>query len=526
MPSTPSEWPFTKPLSYPKPLNGRPTAGPHICQWVEANCVYGEGDKEGEPVRLEAFQRYKYRHAGELRADGKWRYKRILVEEPKGNGKTPWLAWLGLYRMRHDRSPVIPVGATSFNQADLLFGDMKACVDASPALQRDFEAFEDRIIVKRGRGRAYKISAKGGTNDGGRPTAYLADEIHELRTPEQQKSYRTTARGVVKRATGLVVAGSTPGEVKGEGLLWELHAHGLKVNAGEIIDPRFLFMWWGALGEGFDKDDPVELARLLRLANPAADLFLDVDEHVASAHTMPAYEYERYHLGRWTQLLAAWLPAGAWDALVDPVRRAAREAGCSDHPLTASGGCRLGCAPSIPHGATITLGFDGSHNGDSTALSACDLNGNAIATVGLWEKPENASRDWNVPYDEVEACIRKAYELYQVRELAYDRRIFYQLFDRLDHEGYALREVSQSEEMADATQRVYEAVAHRQICHDGDPALQRHFGNCVGTVTATSGVRVGKEHRHSTRWIDLAMATVMAYDSAAALTDDAGVLVY
>lgn len=507
--TTSVSWPFARPLSHPPALAGRPTAGPLMREWIESHCVFGEGDRAGEPVQLEPFQRYKLNHIGELLPDGRWRYRRVLDEEPKGNGKTPFLAWVSLFRLCHDASPVIPVGATSFGQADLLYGDMKACVDASDVLQERLEAYEDRIVVKGGKGRAYKVSAKGGTNDGGRPTVYAADEIHELKTPEQQKSFRTIARGIVKRKTGIVLAGSTPGPLKGEGLLWDMHAHGLRVNAGEISDPGFLFLWWGAAGEGFDRDDTAELARLLRLANPAADVFLDVDEHVRLAHTMPAYEFERYHLGRWTALLGAWLPANAWESLVDPIRQLRREAGCPDAHL-------YGCAPAIPHGADVVLGFDGSHNGDATGIAIVDLDGRCVSRLQLWERPVNAPQGWVIPRAEVEATLRRASELYRVREIAYDPRLYHQLFEELETDGYPLREVPQGQDMADACQRFYEATAQREICHDGDPALIRHLGNCVGKLTGT-GVRVAKENPHSTRWIDLAAAAVMAVDSAAVL---------
>jgi phage terminase large subunit-like protein len=498
-----------RPLSHPAPLAGRPTEGPTMVRWIEALCTYGEGDKQGEPVRLELYQKYLLHHLGELNPDGNWRYKRALWEFPKGNGKTPLNAWVLLYLLTHRRSPVIPVGATSFAQADLLYGDMKACVDSSDALQRLMEAYEDRIVLKLGAGRAYKISAKGGTNDGSRPSAYGADEIHELVTAEQQKAYRNTARGIVKRKDGIVLATTTPGADL-DGLLGRLHVQGLKTNAGEAGgDPRLLFVWYGAPGEGVPLDDPVELARLIRLANPAADLFLDVEEHIALAGTMPAFEFERYHLGRWTQVLAAWLAPGAWDGCLDKERAATRTA----------------TRPGIPLGADVVLGFDGSWNGDSTALVAVDLDGMVVGVVAAWEKPEDARPGWHVPAAEVEAAVRKAFTDYRVRELAYDRRIWHQMFEELDAEGYPVVEVPQGQHMVDAATRFYVAVAQKTLRHDGDPRLTRHVGNCVGVATA-EGVRVQKESRSSTRWIDLAIAAVMAHDHAAAVTQDAGVLVY
>jgi phage terminase large subunit-like protein len=511
VPSSSSEAPpILRPLSGPRPLgkNAR-TEGWAVIAWIESHCTYGDGDKHGEPVRLEPFQKWLLLHLYELLPSGTRRYRRALLEFPKGNGKTPLNAWVGLYELWHRRSPNIPVGATAYAQAELLFGDMRACVDSSDKLQTRLEAFEDRILHKDGSGKAYKVAAKGGSNDGGRPTTYCADEIHEMLTAEQVKAYRNIARGVKKRSDGFELATTTPGADL-DSLLGKLHVKGLKTNAGEPGgDPRLLFVWYGAGPEFTDLDDPAVLAAALRASNPAADLFLNVEEHVASFGDMPLYEFERYHLGRWTQVLAAWLPPGAWADRIDKERAKTR----------------TNTAPGIPAGADVVLGFDGSFSGDSTALVACDLNGMVLGVVACWEKPENARPDWHVPMADVVGAVRQACTTYRVREIAYDPRIWQQAFQELEAEGLPVVEFDQGAPMLKATQRLYEAVARGEVSHDGDPRLTRHMGNCVGTQVA-GGVRVGKETRSSTRWVDLAIAAAMAFMTACVLTDKPGVQMF
>src|SRR5690349_3723882 len=111
-----------KPLSAPADLPKR-SDGLKIARWIEGACVYGEGDRIGQPVRLEPFQIHFLLHLYELNEDGSRRYRRALFECPKGNGKTPLAAWVGAYELTHTTSPVIPVAAASYDQADLLFGD-------------------------------------------------------------------------------------------------------------------------------------------------------------------------------------------------------------------------------------------------------------------------------------------------------------------------------------------------------------------------------------------------------------------
>lgn len=511
MTSSTSERPrILKPLSGPAPLGDRPTEGWQVIAWIESHCTYGEGDWDGEPVRLQPFQKWLLLHLYELNPGGIYgrgdrRYKRALLEFPKGNGKTPLNAWVGLYELWHRKSPVIPVGATAYAQAQLLFSDMKACVESSDVLQTRLEAFEDRIVLKSGGGSAFKVAAKGGSNDGKRPLSYCADEIHEMVTAEQVKTYRVIERGIVKRAPGFVFNTTTPGADL-DGLLGKMHIEGVKLNAGEPGgDPRFLFVWYGAGDEFIDLEDPVVLAAALRAANPAADVFLDVDDHVQMFKRMPRFEYERYHLGRWTQVLSAWLPPGMWES-------------CKNEDAAA---LRTENSPGIEPGSDVVLGFDGSWSGDSTALVACTIDSKVLGVVASWEKPADARPDWRVSRSEVEGAIRTACTTYRVREIVYDRHLVVETFEQLEVEGYPVVEKPQGKDMTVAAARFYAAAGDQLLSHDGDSRLARHIGNCVGISTG-DGVRIQKESRDSTRWIDLAVAAVMAYDHAAAIAPEEG----
>jgi phage terminase large subunit-like protein len=67
--------------------------------------------------------------------------------------------------------------------------------------------------------------------------------------------------------------------------------------------------------------------------------------------------------------------------------------------------------------------------------------------------------------------------------------------------------------MTPATTSLYEAVVNDAVSHDGDRRLARHVANAV-LKTDSRGTRLAKEHRHSKRRIDLAVAAVMAHDRA------------
>jgi phage terminase large subunit-like protein len=485
-------WPTAvpKPLSAP-PLTNTDSDGPKVARWIQANCVYGEGDHFGEPVRLELFQKLFLCWLYEKRPDGRYRYRRALLQVPKGNGKTSLGAWIGAYQLATQHSPVIPVAAASYDQAEILVGDLRSTVTESPTLSQVMVAFEGEVQVKNGPGRAYKIAAVAGTNDGQRPSTFLADEIHEWSQGNRERVHLVIANGCTKRDASLQLNTTTPGWDL-ETLAGRLHTYGLAVNSGEITDDEYLFVWWGCPAERYDLADGEQLLAAIRDANPAAGSFLNIHDVASRYHQIPLHEFQRYHLGIWTRTAEAWLPVGAWDACAAP-------------------------DAAIADSADVVLGFDGSFAEDSTALvmATCGENPH-IAVIGCWERPARAGEDWTVPIADVEETIRQACRRYSVREIVIDPYGYRRTFQILEEEGLPVVDYPQtSARMTPATQRFYEMVANRTLSHSGDRRLARHIGNAILKVDSR-GQRLAKEHKNSTRKIDLAIAAVMAVDRAAA----------
>lgn len=438
----------------------------------------------------------------ELRPDGGRKYRRALLEIPKGNGKTPLSAWVGAYELCHRDSAVIPVAAASYDQADLLFGDLRDCVRESPTLRLVLDAYESEIQVKGGSGSAYKVAAIAGTNDGQRPSCFLADEIHEW-LGNKARVHVVIANGVSKRAGGFTLNTTTPGYDL-DSLAGRLHEYGLKVNAGELVDDEFLFVWYGCPDDRYDLSDPDapgfqdRLHQAIRDANPAADAFLDVASVAARFFQIDRHDFYRYHLGLWTSVQKLWLPSGSWEALARPGHR-------------------------VEAGEDVVLGLDGSYNNDSTALvlSTCEATP-FVDIVGVWERPDEAGVDWKVPILDVEQAIRDACAEWAVREVVCDPYRWARSIELLDGEGFPMVEFPQSPaRMVPASARFEEAVINGQLVHSGNPILARHVRNCVVKEDAR-GKRIVKDSKHSTRKIDLAVAAVMAHERACQQQEDEG----
>jgi len=491
--SLPTEipWPdgVAKPLSHPA-LTTAPSDGPKVIRWIEKNCRYGEGDRFGQPVRLDMFQKIFLIWLFELKPDGSRRYRRAMLEVPKGNGKTPISAWVVAYLLSTQQSAVIPVAAASYEQADLLFGDLRNCVRESPTLSPLLDAFEGEIQVKGGPGRAYKVAAVAGTNDGQRPSAFAADEIHEW-TGNKARVHLVIANGATKRADSLIFNTTTPGADL-DSMAGRMHEYGYKVNNGEVVDPEFLFVHWGADPDQFDLSDPDQLKACIRAANPAADSFLNVDDVASRFYQIPLYEFVRYHLGQWTTVSETWLPPGSAEEIV--------------------------YHNEIPDGHEVVIGFDGSFNNDATAIVAVSVprDGSSphVQVVANFERPENARADWKVPILDVEDELREACRRWQVLEIACDPFRWARTYQILEAEGLPIVEFSQSSvRMTPATTSFYEAVVNKQVTLDGSPALMRHLGNATLRSDAR-GTRIAKDHKNSSRKIDLAVAAIMAFSRA------------
>jgi phage terminase large subunit-like protein len=489
-------WPtdVPRPLSCP-PLTDAPSDGGKVIAWIERHCVQGPGDYFGKPVKLEMFQKLFLTMLFELRPDGRRRYRRCYLQTAKGQGKTSLAAMIAAYQLANQNSAVIPVCAASYDQTEMVFGDLRAMVSESPTLRQVMTPFEGEIQVEGSSSRAFRVAAVAGVNDGLRPSTAIFDEIHELVGPNRSRVHLVIANGLTKRTGSLQFNASTPGHDK-ETLAGKLHTYGVAVNNGEIVDDEFLFAWWGADPGKFDLTDPDDLRAAIRAASPAADAFCNVEDIAARFHQIPLNEFVRYHLGGWTTSAQAWLPDGAWND-------------CKDSSIT------------IPDGADVCLGFDGSVNNDSTAIVVVSCSGTPhVDVVECWER-DGTDQDWKVPIVDVEEAIRQACRRWSVREIVADPFRWARSLQLLADEGLPVVEFPQNaSHMTPATARFYEAVINGGLTHSGDPRLARHIGNAVLKIDAR-GQRIVKETAYSARKIDLALATVMAFDRAAVpATDD------
>lgn len=456
---------------------------------MEQNLVHGPGDIAGEPLRLPQYaKRFLYRL---YEFDPRTRVRlarKALLGVAKGNIKTELMAAVAIEQLAGPTAPVSPevkIAAASFEQADILFGTA-AFMIREGSLRDFFHVFDTEIIPKDQPGVLKRVAAAAGTNDGGRTTCFIADELHEW-VGGKERVHLVISNALAKRRDGLELNISTAGADL-DTLLGRLYEKGRKIAAGEIVDPRFLFEWWEADAK-WDLHDREQRVEAIREANPATDDFLDAERVADRFDEIAEHEFIRYYTNRWVQAAETWIPSDRWAA------------------------CAGGAVPK--DGTPIVAGFDGSDTLDSTAIYGATLGAQPhIFTIAAWENP--GRKDWHVPRAEVDAAVARMFKRWDVQSFECDPRDWMseiQDWADLYGEDKVLTVPQNNERMAPAADAFRAAVMAGELTHDGDPALARHIANAKTRETRW-GLAIRKDHPASPRKIDRAIAAILAHAAA------------
>ena len=488
------------------------TGGARVIAWIETLCVYPDGPLQGRPVELIPWQREAIFQLFMLRADGLRQYRRALWGVAKKNAKTTIGAWLALYFLAGDDepTPVIPCAAANDDQADLVFNAAKMTAELSPQLALITERWEREILVpSRPGARLLRVAAGGGNLDGKNISVAIFDELHEWTTAKSTTTFTVLNRGMIARRQPLAFMITTAGWDQ-ETIAYQLYDYGRKVNAGEIDDPTFFFLWYEALETAGDYRSHAAFDA----ANPSAGVTVSYERFLEDSRPpMKEHEARRYHLNQWTEVEAAWLPPGAWEA-------------CAHDDVVIEPG----------PGRRLVAAIDAATKHDSTALVVALLEGARVRVrARLWERPADPMtgqprEDWRLPIDELghhlrslhfgtategdwcEAgacrCCGEPFPPLGFESVGYDPAFISWEAGRWAEDGLPMVEIPQTaQRMVPASQALYERIAQGLLEHDGDPALARHIRNAVATESSAGGWRLAKGKARKP--MDAAIATAM-----------------
>lgn len=279
------------------------------------------GQFEGVPFDLHPSQAFR---VGSLfgwkwAATGLRRFRRFYDEEGKGNGKSPFLAGIGLYLLVADgeaRAEVYAAAAKK-DQAMVLFRDAVAMRDQSPELAKRISAqgenpvWQLTYIGKAGDRRFFRPISNEKSQSGPRPHGALCDEVHEH---PNRDTIDMLERGFKFRKQPLLAMATNSGTDRNS-ICYEEHLHAVNVAAG-VIEDDTTFAFVCSLDEGDNwETDPSCWPK----ANPLLDVTV-TREYLAGvvnqARMMPGKRngIARLHFCEWTQSVNAAIKREAWVA--------------------------------------------------------------------------------------------------------------------------------------------------------------------------------------------------------------------
>lgn len=502
-----------------------PTLGPQVCAFIEAFLVFGPGDLLGEPARLDdekralIYRMYEVYPPGHPLA-GRRRFKRCAISLRKGSAKTELAAWLAAVEL-HPEGPVrcdgfdangnpvgvgvvdpyIPLVAYTEEQSDeLAYGALRKILMYSE-IADDFDIGLERILRKNGDGKAVSLASSPEARDGARTTFQVFDETHRMTSPRLKRAHRTMLANIPKRrradAWTLEI---TTAPAPGEGSVAEdTYNYARQVAEGKIKDASLFFFHRQASDEHDLSTEEGLRAAIIEASGPAA-AWSDIDSIVAQWHDPTADRafLERVWLNRLVRSSERAFDIMRWDELARP----------DYHP---------------EDGALITLGFDGSRYNDATALVAVEVETGFAWPLGVWERPSTHRGDWEVPAEEVDACVRAAFERYNVWRLYADPPYWESYIAQWAGDFGADRVIewwtNRRKVMGYAIRAFVTALAAGEICHNGDERLRRHLGNAYKheiNIRDDQGQKlwvIYKERADSVHKIDAAMALILAWEA-------------
>ena len=176
----------------PRPGERWPSEGGRAVKWIRKFLICAEGDWYGKPIPLRPDQkRFIWRWYEFCPGCGYWHYDEALRGAATGDGKTTFVAAIECLEMFGPPqiapvSPRIINAAASFDQADKLFGFAGTMLGGRDQVVKEAplrgyaEVYDTEIKRADGEpGTMERVAAVAGTNEGGLPSLFVADEVHE-----------------------------------------------------------------------------------------------------------------------------------------------------------------------------------------------------------------------------------------------------------------------------------------------------------------------------------------------------------
>ena len=410
-----------------------------------------------------------------------------------------------------------------------------------------------RLRIMRGTNRIIKrndpesfyaaVAGDGDFSDGVNPRFVVADEVHRWKTRKHLENWDVLSNSGIARKQTLTIAITTAGVKSESPLAWRLHEKVLKTKEGVINDPTFYGRIWAADPGDDWKDEKTWIKACPALKQNGG--YLDISKYrekyeAALGDPEAQRTFRRYFLNLWDEKTNRAIDMAKW------------KAGSGEHklpgllPLQEGQECRT-----LPH-ETLKRFIDrrcwaGVDMSMTTDLSAVTLLFPPVAGEAwdvLWFPYLPASgianrerrdgmpfRTWAeqgylelpdgevIDHREVRKRLEWAREMFDLREVCFDRYNSREISVPMVEAGYKCVDVAQDFGLNEATKKILKLIVELKFHHGSHPVATWH-ASCISTFSKNDLVKPSKPEREKeTARIDLLAAAVTAMSRAMLATD-------
>lgn len=458
------------------------TLGPAVAEFFAANFKHIKGPLFGRSFVLEPWQLDDLNLMYEVDNMGRRVWRTIIYGLPRGNGKSPIAAGLGLMELvdREDAPEIFPFAAAR-EQAGIVHAFAHGMGKSGPLI--------DYLEFPRSRASAIKcphnggvmrvLSADGDLQHGLSVSVGVCDELHCFSTNKQEELYFAIVTATQKRAESLLLIITTAGANKAS-LLGEKFDAVIATHELEYLDDGCrlvarnrgtgsLMIWRGA-----PEDADVSDCKIWRKVNPAS--WIPTSEIERLAGEVPESVFRRLVLNQWVLGGAAAIQPASWDA-------------CCDKDMA------------IEDGSEVWLAVDVGERRDTSAVNILSPDGDKLKTHAIVFNPVKEHVKTLLP--KLEATVRELAGRFTVRACAFDPWQFRRSAELLASDGIRMVEVPQIEKhMVPASQALFDLVEQQKLVHNGDPVLRRHVLAAEAKQTSRGTWRLAKPLQSAGRKVD------------------------
>jgi len=480
-----------------------------------------KGEWRGQPFRLAPWEVFiLWSLFGWKRANGFRRYRKAYIEVPRKNGKSEFLAGIGLELLVADGEPGAEIysAATTREQAKIVWGAAVEMVRLSPDLQGLINHWKssNTLSIERWNSRFQPLGADEDTMDGLNVHGALIDELHAHKT-SGIVDVLETAMGA--RRQPLLIEITTAGYDR-ESVCWQHHEYTRQALERTIEDDS----WFGFIATIDDGDDWRDPAAWIK-ANPNYGLSVKPDNLASladKAQQMPMAlnAFLRLHLSVWTQQSDRFIGPEVWEENAGEVGEDWDEESLVGEACY--GGLDLSAVSDLTAWVMVFPAADDPETLDIIARFWCpqarleDPHNQYMDQYQAWVRSgflQVTSGD-AIDYGVVKAQVLKDAQRYRLIDMNVDRLFQgYQLSMELADEGLEVFGMGQGFLSMAVPMHEFEGrLLKRKLRHHGNPVLRWMAGNLAVKQDAAGSLKPDKVASQGR--IDGIVALIMALDRA------------